>query len=905
MKITTLTLSALAIAIQSASVTALEALTDETLAGVSGQSGLTLETNPGELTIGEITYTQDSVSAGLRDLRIDGIGKSATLSTIDIASDGTLQIDSQLGSREFTVGGVGMTSSAGISNEFFSLRGSTTPFDDGGTTNDLTDDTGVFRLNIGKDDAGGIAFDGSQVGVFFDGLHFGDDGLEWVIDDLAMSAIINYGRMIVNGNSLNFDFGTNENRGLRLIYDAKAIGLSSDPNLEVGNYGEPGTAGYALGNTFGSLRVDLEAYGSFTIQSGGQINGESIGEGITFIPALTLINDDDSRPAFKYTDDGYVILAKNFQGDFSSTSGLTLDFQEDDQTFEPYLAIHYEDLKFKFSLNDLILGAEDNADAINSGSLGSFRGQVLFQDGVVDGIERTNYVHFYPGGAVGNTDLGTQQGVRAKVGWNIVSAAPEPIVGSANTKPGSFNGLTAEQSNTYFAMEDNGNLVYFNGFNGWGSGEVTFDLTSGPRNTSDVLATAANSSTGYYANPYSDGQFDFSKTYDGNYEGLRVGFNNLQGEYSFSGVTVGTTEEEAMDSPYMGGTELLLSLEVFPSYSFRLDGNLTIAPGGQLDGNGSQGGSQGLTLNGDLLITNGNAALTVDEFGSGVWLTDVTYDLHMRGASIDVTEDGLTFNKGLTWSTIQVGSYDTATGEINGGIIFGNREGGDNLGVFTLERLEDGTTISVASGGAGEVCIGAFLLTAGGGCAAGDTNNDGVIDGSDDPAPNDARFEDRGDQGLTIKVNAKFAEAPTDVNDPNYYRYLGKGNRFSWTQTNGTTLTLDNFSTQDGPEGGNDYGLNIDLALDVARTAVRDGNGEFVGIDDTDGERKPLSEFGGTISENGPIGFAVLGRVHFKQLNIDGLKIAATPDSTPQTLISQIVIQNADIQANLTATPIP
>ena len=163
------------------------------------------------------------------------------------------------------------------------------------------------------------------------------------------------------------------------------------------------------------------------------------------------------------------------------------------------------------------------------------------------------------------------------------------------------------------------------------------------------------------------------------------------------------------------------------------------------------------------------------------------------------------------------------------------------------------------------------------------------------------RFEDRGDQGLTIKVKAKFAEAPTDVNDPNYYRYLGKGNRFSWTQENGTTLTLDNFSTQDGPQGGNDYGLNIDLALDVARTAVRDDDGNLVKL--VNGEYVPFS---GTdsIAENGPLGFAVFGRVHFKQLNIDGLKIAATPDSTPQTLISQIIVQNADIQANLTATPI-
>lgn len=859
--------SAIALAVHVHSVGALEALDDSAMSSVSGQAGITIDLNPGDVSIDALDYTQDGVTARMSDIFINGSEGTSSKITLDVNADGDLLFRDELGARDFSVGGVGMVGSTGNSGDFFSLRGATSAYDP-------VTDYGLVDLKIGDDGNGNLKLDGSQVGLFFDGLHFGDDGLEWIIDDLAMAAVINYGRLVVGDGSLDFDFGDENNRGLSLVYDAKAIGLSSDPNLAVGDYGDINSAGYLLGDTFGSLRVDLDAYGTLSIAAGGKT-----GQGITFIPSLTLINDSVDRPAFKYTEDGYVILAKNFKGEFSTTSGFMLDFEEDESN-NPYLALRYSDFQFAFSLDELVLGEE------NGSALGSFKGQVLFEDDIAAG--HTNYLHFYPGGAIGNGV--TQQGVTAKVGWNIVSADPVAVDGEDYSLPGSFAGKSAAESNTYFAMNDDGNWVYFNGFNGWGEGTVSLDLTSAP----------ATPAADLYDNPYEynpltgQGSFDDNRGYDrdnkvGTYDGLRIDFVDLKGEYSFAGVTVGNDEDEAMSSPYMGGTELLLALEVFPSYSFTLNGNLTIAPGGRIDSDGI-GGTQGLTLNGDLRVTEGNAAITVDEYGRGVWLTGVTYDLHMRGASLDVTEDGLTFNKGLTWSTIKVGDYNSSTGEIEGGIIFGAKDDGKNLGAFTLERLEDNTTISVASGGAGKVCIGG-------------TGSNAV----DCAASGGIRFEDRGEQGLTIKVKAKFAKAilPGEAGYASRdTRYDGKGNRFSWTQPNGTTLTLDNFSTSDGPQGGNDYGLNIDLNLDVARTAVRNNEDQLIGIDDSDGQLKPLSEFGGTIADNGPLGFAVLGRVHFKQLNIDGLKLSATPDSTPQTLISAITIQNADIQANLTATPI-
>ncbi|MEK9713967.1 MAG: DUF6160 family protein, partial [Thalassolituus sp.] len=164
-------ISAIALAVHTANINALEAMDDQAMSGVSGQSGLTIELNPGDISIGELSYTEDAVSAHLRDMNIYGSGGDASVMTVDIDSDGTLQLFDKLGSRGFTVGGVGMTSASGVSNEFFSLRGRTLGYNDGGTPNDFTDDTGVFRLNIG-DDNGDIKLDGSQVGLFFDSLHF-------------------------------------------------------------------------------------------------------------------------------------------------------------------------------------------------------------------------------------------------------------------------------------------------------------------------------------------------------------------------------------------------------------------------------------------------------------------------------------------------------------------------------------------------------------------------------------------------------------------------------------------------------------------------------------------------------------------------------------------------------------
>jgi len=52
-----------------------------------------------------------------------------------------------------------------------------------------------------------------------------------------------------------------------------------------------------------------------------------------------------------------------------------------------------------------------------------------------------------------------------------------------------------------------------------------------------------------------------------------------------------------------------------------------------------------------------------------------------------------------------------------------------------------------------------------------------------------------------------------------------------------------------------------------------------------------------------PLGFAVNGRVHFKEVNIDRIQ-HVHPTGGAVTSMYGIKLQNADIRANLTATPI-
>jgi len=409
-----------------------------------------------------------------------------------------------------------------------------------------------------------------------------------------------------------------------------------------------------------------------------------------------------------------------------------------------------------------------------------------------------------------------------------------------------LKGITADLSwnmiSSSVSLTDNGNSMWFSGLRTHGSGQLTVDLTK---------SCAGGISAGCYAG--SANTEPGSGGYDGHFDGLRLGLKNVSGGYSFDGLRVGSA-----DAPLQGGTELLVLLEIFPAYDFTLNGQLTLRPGGA--------SGDGLSYNADFFVTDANAAITVDETGKGLWLAGTRYDMHFRDGSLDVTQNGVQLSKGTYWSTLDV--HD---------VRWGDRNNGQSLGRIVLRRYEQGSTLSLSSGGAGALCVGGSGSNAAACSASG------------------GRWEDRGNEGLTAGLKNVFVR-DTSGNPASSVSTSEKRNqliietdRVNGVNGSGAQLVVDNFHTSDAnptDANANSYGVRVDLNLDVAPTRVCDKGASGC---------PPVSP--------DPLGFAVNGRVHFKEINIDRIQ-NVHPTGGAVTSMYGIKLQNADIRANLTATPI-
>ncbi|MGB1952024.1 MAG: DUF6160 family protein [Marinobacter sp.] len=487
----------------------------------------------------------------------------------------------------------------------------------------------------------------------------------------------------------------------------------------------------------------------------------------------------------------------------------------------------------------LTLGSADgefNIGAVELGasgrSLGAVNVSFLLEDQVFNGRNYTNAIYLQGGG---HPDAG-EQGLRLATEWSL---------------------RLADLSYT-----EDGNRVIFSGLQSWGRGDVTINVTK----------DEVRNGTRFF-------------------DGLRIGFEGIEAGYRINGLRVGDD-----DAPLQGGTELLLALGFYPAYDFTLDGHVTLGAGGA--------SGDGITINSDIRIRNGRAALIAGPYDEGagempqqgVWLTDLSFDAHIRDMTVDVTEEGLAMVTAESWSTMDVGN-----------LRLGDKISGASFGRFVVQKYETGSSMTIMSGGAGDVCAGGTGATATA-CAA----SGGI-------------WERRGEEGVTIKLKQLLARA-ADENRKNFFawetnRQLGSDGRP--LNGTGTRLVLNDIYTSDGGDFDNDgvddntFGIRTDLSVDVYQTRVvkKTDGPDSLGVSGARGDEKIMdasaaagyryeSAPSDADLENRPLGFAVRAQSRFKELSINNIDLVH-PVGGAQTVVYGVKMQNFDIKANLTATPIP
>ncbi|AYC35015.1 hypothetical protein D3880_04595 [Pseudomonas cavernae] len=765
---------------------AMQALDDESLSGVSGRDGISMETTGSGWSANSVSYSEDGQSLSLKGVSNRPQSGNATSTTKIDALANQLQIEHSASPQVLSVDNVEMAGSSksfGAFKAFYTLGAS------------------LKLKGGGASGVSGFTVDASRLSLSDVTFYYRDNGLDLIVGGLSFDAYLNnvYADIVSGGSGQEVKLELGSSRFVGQLGSLRLDLAHSDPAGVAVTPNTPDTRDPNSNRSFGQLKLDLNLGGSLSLGGGG-----ASGEGLRLRPNISIANS-----LFEYRDDG-VLRAENFAGVLSSSAGLTLDLEQD--AGGSYAKLAFADLRLNATLGGLIIGNPANQ------KLGSLAIDLNFQD---QGA-RQNWLKLRPGG---DPSSGLK-GVSADLSWNML--------------------------NSSVSLTDNGNSLWFSGLRTHGTGLVSLDLTK----------NCAAAGPGCHPSVWGGAD---QGSYTGHFDGLRLGLNNVKGSYSFDGLRVGTPT-----APLQGGTELLVLLGVFPAYDFTLNGQLTLQPGGSL--------GDGLRYNADFYVSEARAALTVDETGKGLWLAGTSYEMHFRGGSLDISsagtdgKGGIELRKGTSWSKLDVAD-----------VRWGDRASGTSLGRIVLKSYEQGSTLALSSGGAGALCVGGSGST-GAACTA-----------------SGGRWEDRGNEGVSVKLKSVLVR-DSSGNPANSVATTDKRNQLIW-ETNrakdgngkdingsGSQLVIDNFYTADGDVANpskNDYGLQVDLSLDVASTKVKLKSGPNAGSN---------------VSPD-PLGFAVNGQVRFKEINVDRLQ-NVHPAGGATTAMYGIKAQNADIRANLTATPI-
>ncbi|KZY61404.1 hypothetical protein A3762_00045 [Oleiphilus sp. HI0125] len=828
----------------------MQALEDDFLSGVSGQSGITLNLES-NTTIQEFAYFDDGNGIAFEGLRIGGSGGSDDFLKmqilVDILEDGTLSLDYTTDSLEWdgsTFSPVGNQARVEIQDIRFieeagdsvgsnllgtpSLGGLYLDFELDGLT-EISSNATAYVIDTA------FSLTNGRLGYRTNGNEFFLDGMS--IDYIAPDATLAY-----NPTSGKFEYVASQ---VDLELRADAIRLSTNANNNgVSNDVDSGV----LLPSYGSLWSKLALSQSIQLGAGGRdgVEGFNLDTQAT-ISSWDLAWGDDTD----WSDIGYWFGALGGQGTIA-LSNLTVDVLASDrhaglESTRDYgggLQLGFDSLQAALFFDAVVLGeTKSNIDAykVDSAlpikSLGSLGVNLLLADGVYDSVARTNAVVLQAGG---NVDAG-YQGLRLDTQFSLISPNNE--------------------SNLVYV--DNGFGLMYSGLEAYVDGDITLDVTA-------------------------DGLLGSTQFYDG----LRIGFEDLDFAYRTEGFRLGRVSDDGtslksqdLSTSYSipGVSGALFGLGLYPELSGRLNGHITLGPGGRF-------GDEGITINADIELRDGLMATYKESDGSGFWLAGLDMDKHLRDMLLDVTEEGLRIYETESWSRLDVTDFR-----------LGDRATGASFGRMVLETYEQGSERTISAGGAGAVCVG------GQGSDSASCQSDG------------GRWSDRGDQGLTI-ASARFFKDSVEAE--------GKRNRFTWetgrsgegtagvVNDTGIKLVFDNFTTNDGDGVTDSFGLRTDQNIDVASAYVRkksdgaDSNGVVgnkgdVKVMNPDGTYRYVAPADLTPEDwdSLPVGLALRTRTQLKELDFGSVDLVHSSGQSA-TLLHGLKLQNVDITSDITMTPL-
>lgn len=589
----------------------MKAMTDDFLAGVSGQSGLTIDAKI-HAEIGEVAYFDDAKGIALQGVRLSSAAdpdQSADYRfMIDILETGAMswEFDSENVSR-FEIEEIRFVDTPGDTPVFSekSIGGFFLDFDLSGniTVNNLGELVGggsvrggLYDIDLSiKDGRFGYRTNGNE--LFLDGM-----GLEIS----SMGTILG----VTPTGELNLSLPN-----FMAELSVEAIRFSDNPN----NHGVTNDVdSLAILPSYGSLWANLDLDSSLFIRSGGA-NGS---QGMT-INGSTTIN----RADVAWGDDTDWLASGGWLGALGITGtidlvNMTVDVLDDPDIGASNngsgLALAFERLETSLNIQDIVVGeTKTNIDSYNLGgvntvkSIGGLGINLVFADDPVDPIALTNIVYIQAGG---NADSG-YQGLRLDTQLNVIN--------------------TNNASNLVYT--DDGSSLMLSGLAANIDGDITLDVTA--------------------AGNISGTEF---------YDGLRLGFEDVAFGYSIEGYRIakspGSTEN--LKNRELQGAQSIGGLGFSPAMDGTLNGHITLAPGGN-------DGQEGITINSDIYVTEGSMANFIqgDGTSNGVWLSGLNYDVHLRDMMLDVTSDGLSIYEGESWSKMDV--TDFRVGDKDTGASFG------------------------------------------------------------------------------------------------------------------------------------------------------------------------------------------------------------------------------------------